>query len=181
MADLDRPRVLFADDNRDILQALVLTALAEGWYADGADTAEGVLELVNRNCRPLLGCYDLIVTDVSFSHHGVLGMTGISAARSIREKYPDLPILFLTGYDGPMTRENVKDIPNADVQQKGIPMGELMRRIRRVIRWKAVRYTGPERRRTSVNRTHHRRRSTDEPVVASEVLKSLIASIRRTG
>lgn len=103
-------------------------------------------------------------------------MSGISAATQIERAVPNLPILFLTGYGGLLTRENVRAIPTAEVLEKGVDPNDLIERIEYLIEFTRSRYEGPERRRTSVNRTNSHRRSTDNPMGVPKVLRLVMGA-----
>jgi len=78
-----------------------------------AENGEVALELIEKNPRP-----DLLVSDVVMP-----AMDGPTMARRVRLRYPDLPILFMSGYAEEQLRrsidlENVAFIPKPfSVQQ----------------------------------------------------------------
>lgn len=176
MSTQEAPRVLFADDDPDTVAMMSVAGGHRGWCVETAISGEEILAKVNAACAEGGPCYNIIVTDVQFFSGGHdIRMTGIAAAREVRRKFPNLPILFLTGFNGAMTRDNVRAIGNAEVIQKGVDLDYLLDRIELLMRW-PVTYAGPERRRTSVNRTDHQRRDTDKrlevPAVLSRAMKA---------
>lgn len=169
--------VIFADDDEDTLLMLRNLGQKQGWNVDTAATAEELLAKVKARCGSSRTCFDIVVTDVSFFNQGGQpAMSGISAATQIERAVPNLPILFLTGYGGLLTRENVRAIPTAEVLEKGVDPNDLIERIEYLIEFTRSRYEGPERRRTSVNRTNSHRRSTDNPMGVPKVLRLVMGA-----
>jgi CheY-like chemotaxis protein len=68
--------------------------------------------------------FDLLVTD-----YAMPGMTGAELATQVRERWPGLPILLLTGYADPATRN--EDYP---VLRKPFRQNELARQVAAVLR-----------------------------------------------
>src|SRR6185369_7857247 len=140
--------VIFADDDNDMLAMLSAIGKSRGWQVDTATTAEALLEKVQARCAGSRNCYDIVVMDVSFFSDSRPGISGITAGRQLERAFPNLPILFVTAYDGLLTRENVRAIKTADYLEKPFDPDELIRRIEYLIRFTS-RYEGPDRRRTS--------------------------------
>ncbi|WP_066781060.1 response regulator [Sphingomonas sp. CCH5-D11] len=105
--------VLLVEDE-DMVRAVAERALTrQGYTVLTAENGEVALELIEKNPRP-----DLLVSDVVMP-----AMDGPTMARRIRLRYPDLPILFMSGYAEEQLRrsidlENVAFIPKPfSVQQ----------------------------------------------------------------
>jgi len=178
----ENPRILFVDDDVDSLYMFQIAAEHRGWHAEIATTGEAMLQRVNEACAQGGPCYDIIVTDVHFfTNDNEIRMTGMAAGREVRDKFPNLPILFLTGYGGQMTRENVDSIGNAALLVKPIDTDVLMDRIDKLMTWPNTTYQGVERRRSSVNRSGYMRRATDKRLEVPAVLSRAMNSVRRTG
>ncbi len=79
------PNLLIVDDNEDILRLLVMVAKDHGWYPVTADTGDGALELISPSLKA-------VILD-----HNLPGMMGIEVLKKIREQYPELPVIMLTG------------------------------------------------------------------------------------
>lgn len=178
--NLKRPRshcVIFADDDPDTLAMLNVMGKNQGWDVETAGTAEELLAKVEARCAGQEKCFDIVVTDVSFFSEGQPGISGIAAGRQLEQAFPNLPILFLTGYGGLLTRENIKQISTADIIEKPVDLAQLIARIEYLIRFTKS-YEGPERRRTSVNRSANCRRSTDKNLGVPKVLKLVMGVTR---
>ena len=76
-------------DDEDMVRASTADMLMDlGYGIEEAASAEAALTLLNAGMKP-----DLLITD-----HLMPGMTGVELVRAVREKYPDLPALIVSGY-----------------------------------------------------------------------------------
>lgn len=174
------PFVLFADDDEDVLKLLGTASALYGIRADFARSPDEILERVNQHCSDESDqlCYDVLVLDVHYKRQkSCQRKTGILALSKIRKKYRDLPVLVLTGFPLPLTRENVMGL-DAEVVQKPVDVESLMERILYLAHFgkDAVRAPG-DRRKASMNRTHHRRRATDRPLEFPKALQNVLAQV----
>ncbi|MFN3518557.1 MAG: response regulator, partial [Sphingomonas sp.] len=93
--------VLLVEDE-DMVRAVAERALTrQGYTVIAAENGEIALELIEQHPRP-----DLLVSDVVMP-----AMDGPTMARRIRLRYPDLPILFMSGYAEEQLRRSI-DIEN---------------------------------------------------------------------
>ncbi|MDF2495683.1 response regulator [Sphingomonas sp.] len=93
--------VLLVEDE-DMVRAVAERALIrQGYTVLAAENGEIALELIEQHPRP-----DLLVSDVVMP-----AMDGPTMARRIRLRYPDLPILFMSGYAEEQLRRSI-DIEN---------------------------------------------------------------------
>lgn len=84
-----RPTVLLVEDDT-VVRSLLRRVLAEHGYSVLA-ACQGVEAL--RTAGAHRGNLDLLVTDIVMPTLG-----GVELARTLRERRPDLPVLFLSGY-----------------------------------------------------------------------------------
>ena len=82
-----RPRLLVVDDEENIRSALTRWFGAKGFDVDTAEDGHIAVD----KCRS--SRYDAVTMDLEMPR-----MNGNQAATIIREMYPDLPIIILTGY-----------------------------------------------------------------------------------
>lgn len=87
-------RVLVVDDDVSFLGLMVL-ALRMNYIVDTAKSFSEALAMVDT------AKYDALILDVSLPDY-----TGYYLAEKIRKNHPDIPIAFLTNYDGDVTKEN---------------------------------------------------------------------------
>lgn len=94
-------KILIVDDSLDTINLLkrVLKALEPDIVADYAFTAKEATILFNENK------YSGAILDVSLPD-----ITGYFLGQLIRNACPDMPIAFLTNYDGEVTKENAESI-----------------------------------------------------------------------
>lgn len=175
--------ILVADDDQAILDLMVYFAKERGWCVDTATSVREIIEKVNCKCNDGGSCYSAIVTDLHyFSKHDKLDfprLTGVSAARSIREIYKDLPIIFVTGYSNPVSDQEVLKYSN-EIMQKPVDFDILFERIDYYIHWYGEKYKGKERRTRSFNLSQNHRRSTDKFVKLDVAVTNAINEVRKT-
>jgi CheY-like chemotaxis protein len=96
IAQRERPQtVLLVEDEILIRMDLAESLRDQGWEVIEAGTAVDALDLLR------LIVVDIVVTDV----HMPGGMTGIDLARSIRDGWPDLPVVVMSGLHRPQDEE----------------------------------------------------------------------------
>jgi two-component system cell cycle sensor histidine kinase/response regulator CckA len=106
--------VLVVEDE-DMVRAVAERALArQGYTVLTAENGEAALEIIERIPRP-----DLLVSDVVMP-----AMDGPTMARIVRAKYPDLPILFMSGYAEEQLRRSI-DIENVSFIPKPFSVQQL--------------------------------------------------------
>lgn len=179
------PLIVYAEDHDSTREMVETIFRREGFRVVTAPDAERLIETVNRLCEEG-NCPDLILSDVNFfdsAPRSGVKLTGIGAAFKIHEKFPDLPILFLTAYNDRTTRENAQEASNSEVMSKPFIPDELVSRVRDTLRFRVSDFEGAERRRRSINATGHARRKTDVRVEMSgtvaEVLQQVKGSARQ--
>lgn len=110
------PRVLVADDDPLIRDALSLLLAAEGfemvgWAADGREAVAKARELAP----------DVVLVDVRMPHLG-----GIEAGRLIRDALKDTQIIVLTAYDDPALAELAGSTDTYAYLVKGCPPSQIL-------------------------------------------------------
>jgi two-component system cell cycle sensor histidine kinase/response regulator CckA len=106
--------VLLVEDE-DMVRAVAERALTrQGYTVLTAENGEVALELIAQHPRP-----DLLVSDVVMP-----AMDGPTMARRIRQRYPDLPILFMSGYAEEQLRRSI-DIENVGFIPKPFSVQQL--------------------------------------------------------
>ncbi len=158
-----QPFVLFVDDNTDILELLRQAGEMRGWRVETAETAEEMLEMINRVCAMEHTCYDLVVADINYFHSTeVMRLDGISALRQVRKKFPDIPFIILSAMLEPLTISEIKKL-GAGYESKPFDIDVLFERAEEVMTLFSVPFTGVDRRKKSINLTNENRRLTDCP------------------
>lgn len=193
------PYVLFADDDNDTLLMLTTGAKHRGWKYDTASRARDILTKVNEHCNEHGTCYDAIVTDINFQdaqEPGVLRprLTGVTAIKEIRKEYPDVPVIYYTGFDNLLIREQaqksggeasdfvVKSRPDTLEERAKGELDRVLDRVASLLSWvhKNRKNNGKDRRTHAENGTfHHRRKGEGGPMVTvPPVLERAIQQVK---
>jgi sigma-B regulation protein RsbU (phosphoserine phosphatase) len=85
-------RILVADDQRDILEALRLLLTDAGYEIELVTTPAGVLDLVRG--RP----FDLVLLDLNYSRDTTSGGEGLELISRVRAENQALPVVVMTGW-----------------------------------------------------------------------------------
>ena len=106
--------VLLVEDE-DMVRAVAERALTrQGYSVLTAENGEVALDLLEKSGRP-----DLLISDVVMPV-----MDGPSMVRQVRQKYPDLPILFMSGYAEEQLRKSI-DLDNVAFLPKPFSVQQL--------------------------------------------------------
>jgi len=84
--------VLVIDDDAAIVSALRLLFELRDIQTLSADSPEAGLDSL------AIGAVDLVIADMNFTADTTSGAEGVVLFRAIRDRYPDLPIILLTGW-----------------------------------------------------------------------------------
>ncbi|GAA0731534.1 response regulator [Sphingomonas japonica] len=114
--------VLLVEDE-DMVRAVAERALVrQGYTVIAAENGEAALELLETCERP-----DLLISDVVMP-----SMDGPTMVRHVRERYPDLPILFMSGYAEEQLRKSI-DLDNVAFLPKPFSVQQLAEAARDVL------------------------------------------------
>ncbi|HEU4935314.1 MAG TPA: SpoIIE family protein phosphatase [Vicinamibacterales bacterium] len=87
-----QPRILIADDQRDLLDALHLLLKGEGIAMDAVTSPEAVVDAVAR------ATYDLLLMDLNYTGDTTSGREGIDLLARVQERDRLLPVVVMTGW-----------------------------------------------------------------------------------
>ncbi|MCU6452667.1 response regulator [Sphingomonas sp. A2-49] len=114
--------ILLVEDE-DMVRAVAERALTrQGYTVMTAENGEAALDLLDRNGRP-----DLLISDVVMPT-----MDGPTMVRHVRERYPDLPIIFMSGYAEEQLRKSI-DLDNVAFLPKPFSVQQLAEAARDVL------------------------------------------------
>lgn len=85
-------RVLVADDQRDVLDALKLLLKGEPFTVETASSPAAVLSAVGKSA------FDAILIDLNYSRDTTSGREGLELLRSVRQLEPELPVIVMTAW-----------------------------------------------------------------------------------
>jgi phosphoserine phosphatase RsbU/P len=86
------PRILVADDQPDLLEALRLLLKSNGFQMEAVSSPEAVLPAIER------GGFDLLLMDLNYSSCTTSGREGLDLLSRIRAANGSLPIFVMTGW-----------------------------------------------------------------------------------
>jgi len=118
----NRARILVVDDDSQIRRVMRTTLEAQGYEVDEAGSGERALDLLQS------GKHDLILLDINLP-----GKTGIETCRAIRAS-ASVPIIMLTVRDAAPDKIEALDAGAQDYVTKPFSMGELLARVRSILR-----------------------------------------------
>jgi len=87
-----RPRVLVADDQRDVLEALRLLLKPEGFDVETVGSPAGALEAISREE------FDAALVDLNYARDTTSGKEGLDLLRDIRAIHATLPVVVMTAW-----------------------------------------------------------------------------------
>lgn len=116
-------RILLAEDDRDLARAVCVILKRSGYQVEHADNGNDALEMA------MTGEYDGIILDWMMP-----GQDGISVLRKLRQKGLRTPCMMLTARETVDDRITGLDAGADDYLPKPFDMGELLARIRAMLR-----------------------------------------------
>lgn len=121
--NVDRPLVLVVDDE-EMIRSLVRSVLeSSGYRVEEADCAREAIERVEFGPDAV----DLLITDVRMP-----GQSGPELAKVLRARWPELPIVFISGYSGEAPIEKTPS-PITEYLAKPFPLPALLSTVRRLL------------------------------------------------
>ena len=117
-------RILVVDDSHSILEIVRSTLMSHGFEVMTADSGEQALMLLENEGLPHLGLFDINMP---------LGMDGLELCEKVLQ-FCDLPIIMLTAVEETTTIVEAIDRYAEDYMTKPVKSGELLARVRRVLR-----------------------------------------------
>ncbi len=87
-----RPRLLLADDQPFILEALSLLLRPEGFQTESARSPAAVLACLQH------GDYDAVLIDLNYTRDTTSGAEGLHLLETIRQSHERLPVIVMTAY-----------------------------------------------------------------------------------
>src|SRR5258708_37901041 len=91
-SDTPVPRVLIADDQPDVLEALRLLLKGEGYRIEAAGSPAGILESIDANE------FDAVLMDLNYARDTTSGQEGLDLLSQLRSHDPTLPIVVMPSW-----------------------------------------------------------------------------------
>ena len=92
MLAVDQPRMLIADDQPDVLEALRLLLKGAGFQTEAVTSPSAALEAVRNNT------YDLLLMDLNYARDTTSGREGLDLLAGVRQIDGTLPIVVITAW-----------------------------------------------------------------------------------
>jgi DNA-binding NtrC family response regulator len=86
------PRILIADDQPDVLEALRLLIKSEGYQIDAASSPSGILEALEARD------YDVVLMDLNYARDTTSGQEGLDLLTRIHSADESLPVVVMTAW-----------------------------------------------------------------------------------
>jgi DNA-binding NtrC family response regulator len=86
------PRILIADDQHDVLEALRLLLKGEGYQIDTADSPAGVIKSLERRD------YDVLLIDLNYARDTTSGQEGLDLLATLHAADESLPVVVMTAW-----------------------------------------------------------------------------------
>src|SRR3982750_3508033 len=91
-SELATPRVLIADDQPDVLEALRLLLKGEGYKIDSAGSPAAILDAIHGDE------FDAVLIDLNYARDTTSGQEGLDLLSQLRSHDPTLPIVVMTAW-----------------------------------------------------------------------------------
>ncbi len=92
MTPAPTPRILIADDQRDVLEALRLLLKGEGYHIDTVESPAAALAALDRRD------YDVVLIDLNYARDTTSGEEGLELLRQISAADESLPVVVMTAW-----------------------------------------------------------------------------------
>ncbi len=121
-----KPRILLVEDEANLARGLRFNFEAQGYAAEAVSSGEAALERLLAASAPEV---DLLVLDVMLP-----GISGFDVLERLRAEESDLPVLLLTARDAESDVVRGLDLGADDYLSKPFGLGELLARVRSLLR-----------------------------------------------
>jgi DNA-binding NtrC family response regulator len=95
MTEVPRPRVLIADDQPDVLEALRLLLKGEGYRIESAHSPAGIVKVLeSAEIDPI----DALLMDLNYARDTTSGREGLDLLTQLQRSDPSLPVVVMTAW-----------------------------------------------------------------------------------
>ncbi len=124
MTSLAFKKILLIDDDADCIKPLRKILTLNKYQVNVASNGLNGLEL--QDCVK----FDLIITDLKMD-----GMSGLDVINAVNNKFPDTPMLVISGFINDEEFQNISSCKNlCGVYQKPIDFDEIINKIREIVK-----------------------------------------------
>ena len=118
-------KILVVDDDKGLRSVLMKSLMIMGYACHEAEDAEVALSMIFEDS------YDLVISDISMPV-----MDGIEFMKKVKEKYPELDFIIMTGFSGEYSYVDIIDAGACDYMTKPFGINSVVARIDRIEREK---------------------------------------------
>ena len=111
---MDPIHVLIVDDEGQFVDAVVERLRLRGFDAKGVTSGHDAMELLHQ------GSYDVVLLDVKMP-----GLGGLEVIRKVKEKWPDLQVVMLTGHGSSQDAEKGMELGAFEYVMKPVNIDDL--------------------------------------------------------
>lgn len=111
-------RILAIDDEAVILDLIQAMCQSQGWQVVTARSGEEGLALIRQTS------FNLVLTDLAMP-----GLSGLDVARRIRQEWPEIPIILVTGWEAELNSTPIKEAGITDILFKPFRIEQLIEAI----------------------------------------------------
>jgi DNA-binding NtrC family response regulator len=119
---MGKERLLFVDDEDELISALVERLELRGIDATGATSGDEALELLREDH------FDVVVIDVKMP-----GIGGLDVLRTVSRRYPDVKVILMTGHGSSEDSEIGRRLGAVAYLQKPVDLEDLLATVRRAM------------------------------------------------
>jgi DNA-binding NtrC family response regulator len=166
------PRVLIADDQSDVLDALKLLLKPEGYVTDAVSSPAEVLEAVSATT------YDVALIDLNYSRDTTSGAEGLELVERLRAVDGELPVIVMTAWGSVQVAVEAIQRGASDFVQKPWENDRLLTILRTQVELARALRRG---RRLEAENRLLRAEGHVELIAASRVMQPVLAMIDRIG
>jgi CheY-like chemotaxis protein len=121
-------KILVVDDDEVVLNSCKRVLEAEGCKVVLASSAREAMEKLEH-----AGIFDMMIMDVKMPERDGVYLLGKITQRWPLEKWPELPVLVMSGYPTPETKQSLLDMRVREFIPKPFTPDELIRAVERVL------------------------------------------------
>ena len=119
---MKKPNILIVDDNKAFLELFTALPEAENFHVTPTTSAKRAIQILND--KPV----DLIISDLQMPE-----MSGIELFAAVQDLYPDIPVIFITGYASPDAQVQAEGLGAKNYMFKPFDMDALLQAIREAL------------------------------------------------
>ena len=117
---MDQPRLLFVDDEDELVSAVIERLELRGIEAVGVTSGDEALHRLRD------GVFDVVVVDIKMP-----GIGGLEVLRAISRRYPDVKVILMTGHGSAEDLEVGRRLGAVTCLQKPVDLDELLATVER--------------------------------------------------